>query len=86
MIKSLLFISFLFGNNIFVSQGEVLPSDISSEGFRTCPTQVDSCIYMCGEGINNPCHPEDIFTISIESVDGNESSEGSRYRIFFPRE
>lgn len=85
-IKLILFVSFLFGNNIFVTQGEVIPLDLSSAEIRSCPASVDSCIYVCDDGMINPCHSENIFTISIDSLEGNESSDGSRYRIFFPWE
>ena len=83
LIKLFLFMSIISGNNIFTSEGQVIPS---TEDLRTCPTSVDSCVYVCDNGTNNPCHPENIFTISIDTTDGNESTQGSRYRIFFPWE
>ena len=52
---------------------------------RTCPGYIDSCLYVCDNGENNPCHPQDIYTIAIDtSSNDEESTEGSRYRIYFP--
>ena len=52
---------------------------------RTCPDYVDSCLYVCGEGITNPCHPSSLFPIGIEQA-GTDSGENniSHYRIYFP--
>ena len=53
---------------------------------RNCPDYVDSCIYVCSDGINNPCHPENLYSIAIDTSESGESTEGSRYRIYFPWE
>jgi len=53
---------------------------------RNCPDFVDSCIYVCSDGINNPCHPDNLYSISIDTNESGESTEGSRYRIYFPWE
>ncbi len=53
---------------------------------RNCPDGVDSCLYICSEGIQNPCHPENIYDIAIDTTEGSENSLGSRYRIYFPWE
>ncbi len=53
---------------------------------RNCPDYIDSCIYVCSDGINNPCHPENLYPISIDTSESGESTIGSRYRIYFPWE
>ena len=53
---------------------------------RNCPDYVDSCLYVCSDGVNNPCHPTDLYSIAIDTSESGESSEGSRYRIYFPWE
>ena len=57
----------------------------SLNDFRTCPGYVDSCLYICDDGTYNPCHPQNIYTIAIDtSTNDEESTAGSRYRIYFP--
>ena len=45
---------------------------------RNCPDYIDSCIYVCSDGINNPCHPENLYPISIDTSESGESTIGSR--------
>ena len=55
--------------------------------FRNCPSYIDSCLYVCDDGTTNPCQPQNIYTIAINTNnDDDESTEGSRYRIYFPWE
>ena len=84
---SLIFFSFIYGDEFISINGEInkiIPTDISN--IRNCPDYVDSCIYVCGDGINNPCHPENLYSIAIDTSESGESTEGSRYRIHFPWE
>ncbi len=62
----------------------VFPGD--SIAFRTCPDYVDSCIFICSNGNTNPCHPEDLYPIAIDTSSSGETTPGSRYRIYFPWE
>ena len=86
-IYFLLLICFIFGESVTSINGEIhkiISTDIAD--IRNCPDYVDSCLYVCSDGANNPCHPEDLYSIAINSNQGGESTEGSRYRIFFPWE
>ena len=38
------------------------------------------------EGEPNPCHPENLFVIVVDSSTGDTVTEGSRFRIYFPWE
>ena len=83
----LLFSGLAWGQTISTIFGNI--SDVVSNdsiNFRTCPSYVDSCIYICNDGISNPCHPDNLYPIAIDTSDSGESSVGSRYRIFFPWE
>ena len=51
---------------------------------RTCPDYVDSCVYVCNDGTSNPCHPDNLYSIAIDTSGSEESTDGSRYRIYFP--
>ena len=82
-----LIICFSYGEaNISINGkiNKILSTDIMD--IRNCPSYVDSCIYICSEGTSNPCHPEDLYSISIDTSESGESTEGSRYRIYFPWE
>ena len=83
----LLFLSFISGQNLTFIDGDI-NKIITPElvNIRNCPDYVDSCIYVCSDAINNPCHPEDLYSIAIDTSEGGESTEGSRYRIYFPWE
>ncbi len=84
-IKYLLFlVTFSFSQELFDYSGEV--QIIDSPFQRNCPDPVDSCLYVCSEGNQNPCHPESIYSISIDTTEGSENSVGSRFRIYFPWE
>ena len=89
MYKSLIIFISLFTGLIFSQGFQVLSGDIiqiDDDIFRTCPDLVDSCIYVCSEGEPNPCHPENIFTIVVDSSTGDTVTEGSRFRLHFPWE
>tara|TARA_B110000495_G_scaffold85348_1_gene73439 strand:+ start:723 stop:1739 length:1017 start_codon:yes stop_codon:yes gene_type:complete len=89
MNKSLKILMFLFSSLIFSQDFQILSGDIIQlevEDFRTCPDLVDSCIYVCGDGETNPCHPENLFSIGVDSSTGDTVTEGSRFRIHFPWE
>ena len=74
-----------FGQNFTMVSGSIEQSSLSDSLFsRNCPDYVDSCIYVCDNGSMNPCHPEELYSIAVDTVDGGESSDGSRYRIYFP--
>ena len=80
------FMSLIYGNDYQVLSGDIIQLDDAAREYRTCPEAVDSCIYVCGEGETNPCHPENIYSISIDTTAGSENSPGSRFRIYFPWE
>ncbi len=76
--------SFLSGSNLRTISGDI--TQIDNSYLRSCPEVVDSCIFACDDASTNPCHPENIFTINVDTIPGITDSEGSRYRIYFPRE
>ena len=83
----ILFICSGLGQTFTTITGEI--NKIISTDFidlRTCPDYVDSCVYVCNDGTSNPCHPDNLYTIAIDTSDSEESTDGSRYRIFFPWE
>ena len=83
----ILFISSGFGQTFTSTSGKinkVIDADLMN--IRTCPDYVDSCIYVCSNGAHNPCHPENLYNITIDTIGNGENTEGSRYRIFFPWE
>ena len=86
---TILFPLFIYSQQDFTIRGNVnkfLVTDSITE-IRNCPGFVDSCLYVCDDGALNPCHPQNIYTIAIDtSADGEESTEGSRYRVYFPWE
>ena len=84
LISIILFMSLIYGNEFQVLSGDIIQLDDIARDYRTCPEAVDSCLYVCGEGETNPCHPENIYSISIDTTDGSENSIGSRFRIHFP--
>jgi len=79
-----IFITVLFGSDFYSIQGNI--DRLNNIEIRTCPDVVDSCIYVCSEALNNPCHPESIYEIAIDTIVGSEESDGSRFRIYFPWE
>ena len=82
-----LFICFCFGETLTSINGEINKIiSLDKINIRNCPDYVDSCIYVCSEGINNPCHPDNLYSIAIDTSESAESTEGSRYRIYFPWE
>lgn len=84
-VKCLLFLmTFLLSQELYEFSGEV--QSINSSFQRNCPDPVDSCLYVCSEGIENLCHPQDVYPIAIDTTDGSENSVGSRFRIYFPWE
>ena len=78
-------IACLFSQNLYEYSGEIQNID-SLFIQRDCPDAVDSCLFVCGDGSQNPCHPENIYSIAIDTTEGSENSEGSRFRIHFPWE
>jgi len=86
-ISSFLFMCLGLGQTTTSISGDIdrlISDDIIN--MRTCPDYVDSCIYVCDNGSVNPCHPENIYSIAIDTSGDGESTEGSRYRIYFPWE
>tara|TARA_Y100000590_G_scaffold454216_1_gene600604 strand:+ start:103 stop:1137 length:1035 start_codon:yes stop_codon:yes gene_type:complete len=82
--KIFIIISLAFGDEYYSIQGDIV--QLNHIDVRTCPDVVDSCIYICSNAITNPCHPENIYTIAIDTIAGSADSDGSRYRIYFPWE
>ena len=83
----LIFITLCHGQPFTSISGDVNKVfSMDSMEVRTCPDYIDSCIYVCNDGSFNPCHPIDLFPISIDTSVSGESTEGSRYRIYFPWE
>ena len=83
----LLFSGFSYAEIVYTVEGDinrVVSTDMIE--IRNCPDYVDSCLYVCSDGVNNPCHPTDLYSIAIDTSESGESSEGSRYRIYFPWE
>ena len=84
-IISFFFPIIVFGQNFTTISGAIEQSDFVDSLFsRNCPEYVDSCIYVCDDGSMNPCHPEGLYSIAVDTIDGSENSDGSRYRIYFP--
>ena len=85
IIFFLLSLTCLFSQTIKEYSGEIIGLDM--EVFqRDCPDGVDSCLYVCSNGIQNPCQPENIYSIAVDTLGGTENSLGSRFRIYFPWE
>tara|TARA_Y100000590_G_scaffold331875_1_gene377146 strand:+ start:3867 stop:4895 length:1029 start_codon:yes stop_codon:yes gene_type:complete len=76
--------SFISADEISTIEGNVI--HFNNSNLRTCPNVVDSCIYICSDANTNPCQPENIYSIAIDTIAGISDSEGSRYRIYFPWE
>ena len=85
-IKIAFLTGFLFGSELQVFSGDIIQLDFEALGFRDCPGLVDSCIYVCSDGNTNPCHPENIYAIVVDSSTGDTVTLGSRFRIHFPWE
>ena len=80
-------IPFLFGDNFHIISGDIIQLDYQYNlDTRTCPDVVDSCLYVCSDASTNPCHPEDLYSITIDTSTGSAETAGSRYRIYFPWE
>ena len=79
-----IFISILYGDDFYSIQGDII--QLNNNNLRTCPDIVDSCIYICSDANTNPCHPEEIYRIAIDTIPGTVETNGSRYRIYFPWE
>ena len=80
-------IPFLFGDNFHIISGDIIQLDDQYNlDTRTCPDVVDSCLYVCSDASTNPCHPEDLYSITIDTSTGSAETAGSRYRIYFPWE
>ena len=83
----LVFISFLFGEEFQVYSGDIIKIDsLLGLDIRDCPANVDSCINVCNNGISNPCHPENLYSIVVDSSATDTNTQGSRFRINFPYE
>ncbi len=82
-----LFTSLLLGEEFQVLSGDIIQLDDQYNlDIRTCPDVVDSCLYVCSDASTNPCHPEDLYSITIDTSTGSAETAGSRYRIYFPWE
>jgi len=80
-------IPFLFGDDFHIISGDIIQLDDQYNlDTRTCPDVVDSCLYVCNDASTNPCHPEDLYSITIDTSTGSAETAGSRYRIYFPWE
>ena len=78
--------SFISGQALSTISGNINSSFNDSIAIRTCPDYVDSCIFKCSDGYSNPCHPEDLYPITLDTSSSEETTLGSRYRIYFPWE
>ena len=82
-----LFTGLLLGEEFQVLSGDIIQLDDQYNlDTRTCPDVVDSCLYVCSDASTNPCHPEDLYSITIDTSTGSAETAGSRYRIYFPWE
>ena len=82
-----LFTGLLLGEEFQVLSGDIIQLDDQYNlDIRTCPDVVDSCLYVCSDATTNPCHPEDLYSITIDTSTGSAETAGSRYRIYFPWE
>jgi hypothetical protein len=87
LIIFILFTGLLFGEEFLVLSGDIIQLDDQYNlDLRTCPDVVDSCLYVCSDASTNPCHPEDLYSITIDTSTGSTETAGSRYRIYFPWE
>lgn len=87
LIIFILFTGLLFGEEFLVLSGDIIQLDDQYNlDIRTCPDVVDSCLYVCSDASTNPCHPEDLYSITIDTSTGSTETAGSRYRIYFPWE
>ena len=77
----------IFGENLYIVRGELKQSSsIETISIRNCPESVDSCLYVCSDGSEQLCHPEELYPIEINTNNNGDYTDGSRYRIFFPWE
>jgi len=77
----------LLGEEFQVLSGDIIQLDDQYNlDIRTCPDVVDSCLYVCSDATTNPCHPENLYSITIDTSTGSAETAGSRYRIYFPWE
>ncbi len=87
LIIFILFTGLLFGEEFLVLSGDIIQLDDQYNlDLRTCPDVVDSCLYVCSDASTNPCHPEDLYSITIDTSTGSTETADSRYRIYFPWE
>ena len=87
LIVFTLFTGLLFGEEFQILSGDILRlDDFEARDAMTCPDLVDSCIYVCDDGSSNPCHPENLYAIVVDSSTGDTVTLGSRFRIYFPWE
>lgn len=87
LIIFILFTGLLFGEEFLILSGDIIQLDDQYNlDIRTCPDVVDSCLYVCSDASTNPCHPEDLYSITIDTSTGSAETAGSRYRIYFPWE
>ena len=85
LIIFILFTGLLCGEEFLVLSGDIIQLDDQYNlDIRTCPDVVDSCLYVCSDASTNPCHPEDLYSITIDTSTGSAETAGSRYRIYFP--
>lgn len=77
----------LIGEELQVYSGDIIRlDDFEARDAMTCPDLVDSCVYVCSDGNSNPCHPENLYAIVVDSSTGDTVTLGSRFRLYFPWE
>ena len=79
LLSIILFIGLIYGNEFQILSGEIIQLDDVTRDYRTCPEAVDSCIYVCGTGETNPCHPENIYSISIDTTDEAKNRSNTNF-------
>ena len=81
-------VCYLLGENTITISGEInIAQGLDSMSIRTCPEYIDSCLYVCSDGITNACHPDNLYPIDIEtSTNDSNLTTNSHYRIYFPWE
>ena len=85
---TVLTICFSLGGPTITISGEInIAQNLDSIAIRTCPDYIDSCLYICSDGTANACHPEELYSIDIETSTNDSSlATSSHYRIYFPWE
>ena len=81
-------ICYLLGKPTITISGEInIAQSFDSISVRTCPDYIDSCLYVCSDGLTNACHPNSLYPIDIQTSTNDSSlTVNSHYRIYFPWE